>query len=75
MAIEKIGKLTGARGGELMYAALSKPGNNKRGSGGRDNGRDGSKRRRQVRGANETIRFKRRRRGDRGRQISRVSSA
>lgn len=73
MAMDKIGKLTGARGGELMYAVLSKSNQgskNKRGSGGRGNGngnRDGSKRPRQVREDKEKVTFKRRRRGEIGR--------
>lgn len=62
--MEKVNKLEGARGGELMYAVLAKQNNsnnkfNKRGSGGRDGGRrDGerSKRPRQVRHAEKESR-------------------
>lgn len=51
--MEKLGKIKGARGGELMYAVLAKQKQrgNKRGPGDQENGRgDGSKRQRQVRG-------------------------
>lgn len=50
--MEKVNKLMGARGGELMYAVLARQNNNKRGSGGGDGGGgegDRSKRPRQVR--------------------------
>ncbi|CAN0028523.1 unnamed protein product [Scytosiphon promiscuus] len=50
IAMEKLGKLEGARGGELMYAVLSKQKQrgDKRGAGDGGNGRgDGSKRQRQ----------------------------
>ena len=51
MAMEKVNKLIGVRGGERMYAVLTRQNDrNKRGSGGRDGGEEGdrSKRPRQV---------------------------
>ena len=46
--MEKIGKLRGPRGGELMYAVLTKHNTRKRGAEDGARGGDGSKRPRQV---------------------------
>ncbi|CAM9264220.1 unnamed protein product [Pylaiella littoralis] len=58
LAMEKVGKLVGARGGELMYAVLANPGTHKRGAGGRDDkrgGGNGSKRARQDEEQTRTV--------------------